>query len=201
MFQRKYFISEGNRFGRLTVLRLYRIKKSRGSELMAECKCDCGATCIATVTTLARGTKKSCGCLQRESVSSLSLKHGGVGTRLYREWKAMRSRCYYKKHQYFSDYGGRGIEVCEEWRTKFEPFRDWAIVNGYADNLSIDRIDPNGNYCPENCRWVTQKKQASNKRNSIRVEYENHSVSLYELSEITGIKYSTLYARYKRGEL
>lgn len=83
-------------------------------------------------------------------------KHGATGTRLFKIWQSMKERCYREKHKYFADYGGRGIAVCDDWRFDFSAFRDWAIKNGYQDGLTIDRIDPNGNYEPTNCQWLTR---------------------------------------------
>lgn len=93
-----------------------------------------------------------------------NIKHNKSNTRLYRIWGGMKTRCYRPYHTMYSNYGGRGISVCEEWRDDFEAFEKWALSNGYKDDLSIDRIDNDGDYCPDNCRWVTILQQNSNKR-------------------------------------
>ena len=111
----------------------------------------------------------------------------------------MRERCYDKNSKPFKNYGGRGISICDEWKNDFAAFRDWALANGYREDLSIDRIDVNGNYCPENCRWVSLEDQQKNKRNVPLFTYSGKTHTLPEWSEITGIKYGTLWARIKNG--
>lgn len=122
-------------------------------------------------------------------------KHGESFSRLYDIWACMKNRCVNPTHKYFHRYGGRGISVCVDWRNSYEKFRDWALVNGYADDLTIDRIDNNGNYCPENCRWITQKEQGKNRENS-RV-YQGKGVS--EWADELGMKKRTIQGRLDRG--
>lgn len=124
--------------------------------------------------------------------------HGETHTRLHKIWESMHARCEYEKHPYFSDYGGRGITVCEEWK-EFIPFRDWATANGYADNLTIDRKDHNGDYSPENCRWTTMKEQQNNKRSNHLVTLNGVSRTITEWSEILGIKKTTIKERLRCG--
>lgn len=126
------------------------------------------------------------------------LKHGGTHTRLYNIWKAMRQRCTNPKNSRYSIYGCRGIKVCKDW-DDFQKFYDWSYENGYKDNLTIDRIDNNKGYSPENCRWVTYRGQANNKTNNRYLTYNNETHTLGEWSEITGIKLSTIWARLNRG--
>lgn len=124
--------------------------------------------------------------------------YGLSNTRLNRIWRGFRQRCYNPNQPDFKYYGGRGITVCPEWKDDFKAFYDWAMSNGYQDNLTLDRIDCNGNYEPSNCRWVTMKVQTNNKRCNIRVVVDGKEMSLKELSKVTGIKYTTLYMRYRK---
>ena len=125
-------------------------------------------------------------------------KHGKGKTRLYHIWKSMRQRCTNPKCINYHNYGGRGITVCTKW-DDFIRFEIWAIKSGYKDNLTIDRIDLNGNYCPENCRWVTYKIQNNNKRGNRLIEFNGEIHTLSEWSDIVGIEMPTLWGRLKRG--
>ena len=120
--------------------------------------------------------------------------------RLYTIWRAMRERCRREANIGYSKYGGRGITVCDEWQD-YEAFKRWAYENGYQDVLSIDRIDVDGNYCPENCRWATMKEQANNKRNNHVVTYKGETHTVAEWAEITGISYRTIISRLNRDKL
>lgn len=111
----------------------------------------------------------------------------------------MKNRCSNPKHPHFNDYGGRGIDVCDEWKHDSKAFCDWAMANGYADDLTIDRIDVNSDYCPDNCRWITMKEQHANRRDTITVTYNGKTQTLSQWAEETGIYYHKLLMRYKRG--
>lgn len=170
---------------------------------MWNCVCDCGNARIVRGKSLIYGISKSCGCLARESVSERAAKHHGVGTRLYPIWDSMRQRCNNPNADAYHNYGGRGISVCEEW-DDFSVFRDWALRNGYDEGAprntyTLDRIDVNGDYTPENCRWTNMKTQSRNRRNTIYVEYNGSTISLSELADRLGEQYGTLWKRYKRG--
>lgn len=127
-------------------------------------------------------------------------KHGQSGTKLYAIWLTMRQRCYNTNNKDFYNYGAKGIKVCDEWIKDFSEFYRWAMENGYAESLSIDRIDPYGNYEPSNCRWATIQEQANNKKNTIYVEVDGSIYTLTELSNLYGIRRETIEMRYLRGD-
>lgn len=124
--------------------------------------------------------------------------HGDTGTRLHRIWQNMKARCYRKSAREYENYGGRGITVCDEWRNSYENFKEWALNNGYAEDLTIDRINTDGNYCPENCRWITNKEQQNNKRNNVVYEFNGEIKTLAQWSEELGICYRTLQKRIRK---
>lgn len=119
--------------------------------------------------------------------------------RLYSIWKGIKSRCGNPSRKSYNDYGGRGITVCDEWRNSFKTFREWSLANGYSDDLTIDRIDNDGNYGPENCRWTTRTEQCNNTRRNHIVEAFGESHTLAEWSRINGLSYNTIKTRMRRG--
>lgn len=147
----------GQRFGKLTVTKRIGPNKYRG--ILWRCQCDCGGTTRAVTGDLRRGKVKSCGCSHYKDRQTLN----GKPTRLYRIWKNMKKRCYNTRNHDFLYYGVRGITVCEEWH-EFAPFQQWALANGYTDELTLDRVNNDGNYEPGNCRWATRKEQAQHRR-------------------------------------
>ena len=140
------------------------------------------------------GRIKSCGCEKAERCKKLKFKHGHKGTRLYNIWKGMNDRTNRKSSRNYINYGGRGISVCKEWQS-FEVFYKWAMEHGYQDDLSIDRIDVNGNYCPENCRWANAKIQANNSRRNAKIEYKGQTLTLQQWAEKLRINKTTLWNR------
>jgi hypothetical protein len=158
---------QGQRFGRLTALRYDHTNKSQNA--VWECLCDCGQKKLVMAVSLKSGNTKSCGCLQREIASQRRKTHGEAHSRLHTVWIGMKQRCTNPNRFCYEHYGGRGISVCEEWLNSFELFCEWAMANGYKPDAmrgecTLDRIDTDGNYCPENCRWVTNAEQQRNKR-------------------------------------
>lgn len=124
--------------------------------------------------------------------------HGETNTRVHKIWSSMHERCERKSHEHFDCYGGRGIKVCEEWND-YGKFREWALNNGYKENLTLDRIDVNGDYCPENCRWADWTTQQNNKRNNHNLTYRGQTKTIAEWSRVTGINKTTIRARLISG--
>lgn len=145
------------KFGRLTILEFVYRKNGRN---YWKCKCDCGSIVIKNEHNLKNGDTKSCGCLHRDITKKIKTTHGERHTRLYRIWSNMKSRCYNSNVSCYERYGGKGIHVCDEWM-KYENFSKWAKSHGYKDDLTIERINPTGNYCPENCEWISFKENCS----------------------------------------
>jgi hypothetical protein len=199
----------GRRFGRLEVVGIRRERRGKRNMLVAHCRCDCGREKDVDWCNLARGGTKSCGCLSRELTAKHGLLaednrvrmtvHGGHGTRLYRIWTGMKRRCYNRNDKDFTSYGGRGIKVCPEWRGNFAAFREWATSHGYADNLSIDRIDNDRGYSPDNCRWVDTGAQQNNRRICHHVTAAGRTHTIAEWSRLTGIDANTIGGRLRRG--
>lgn len=150
----------GNRYGRLTVLERV---NNIGSQAAWLCKCDCGNTKIVRSRDLRNGIVKSCGCLRKELAKNRASKHYGSGTHLYAVWNMMRQRCNNPNNKDYKHYGNRGITVCSEWND-FPNFQSWALSNGYEEGLTIDRINNDGNYEPDNCRWIPIEEQQHNRR-------------------------------------
>lgn len=189
----KWIDITNKRFGRLTAL--YKVYTKNKQEYWM-CKCDCGNTKIINKHNLMCDLTKSCGCLGCEIRQKFP--EGERETRLYRIWTAIKERCYNCNSTNYKNYGGRGIIVCDEWKGNYLSFRAWALNNGYNDNLTIDRIDVNGNYEPENCRWATNAVQQRNKRTNHNITYNGETHCIKEWAEILGVPKSKLYSRIKR---
>lgn len=155
----------GKRYGRLVITDLIQSKTEKRKNAL--CICDCGNKKEVRISSLRSGATTSCGCAHIEATKQASITHGMTGTKLHNAWRSMKARCNIESCSNYEEYGGRGISVCEEWNSSFEAFRDWALSNGYSDELSIDRVDFNGNYEPSNCRWSDKSMQARNRRTRI----------------------------------
>lgn len=182
----------GKRFGRLVVVSFRGVQKGNR---MWQCQCDCGSTVVKTTHRLMHGKVKSCGCISAEILHARNHRHGFRHTPIYKIWEAMVRRCHNKNDSKFRRYGGRGIQVCEQWRCSAEAFCRWAIDAGYKQGLQIDRIDNDGHYTPENCRFVPGKINSRNRCTTRWVDYGDSRKSVTEWSEITGIKVGTILYR------
>ena len=180
----------GKRFGKLTVISY--AGKARDGHSLWLCRCDCGNFSYVQSNNIRR--TKSCGCYQKEVVRKNKKTHGEHKSRLYTAWINMRRRCSYEKSIGYKNYGGRGIRVCEEWDCSFFAFRKWAYENGYKNDLTIDRINNDGNYTPENCRWADMKQQGRN--NSHNKTWRGKCLA--ELCEMYKMPYGTVKARINR---
>lgn len=185
----------GRKFGRLTVIKVSNMRTSE-NRLKYECVCECGNEVVVDGKSLRNGHTKSCGCLSKELSRSRSKTHGKCKSKLYTIFGGMKQRCYYKNNIRYSDYGGRGIKICDEWLNNFDVFYKWAMAHGYKENLTIDRIDVNGNYEPSNCRWTDVETQANNKQSTIKITFKGLTYSIKQWSNILNIPYTTLISRY-----
>lgn len=191
----------GQRFGRLVVIDSAPNKKCKGGQTKTvwKCKCDCGNFCYVTTQELRKGDTVSCGCYASEQKKIRSIIHGQRYSRPYKIWSDMKARCFNPKENGYHNYGGRGITVCDEWLDSFENFYDWVKQSNYKDNLTLDRIDTNGNYCPENCRWSTKEEQANNTRRNFYIKYNEETHTLAEWGRILNVPPGLI--RYRLKEL
>lgn len=196
----KYF--QGEKFGRLTLVGL--LTEPRDKRRTWECLCECGNTTFVRQISLVSGDTKSCGCLKLELLAEHNAKWNSQTVNedyhhIYNSWGAMIKRCYHKHNNVYTLYGARGITVCDEWKDNFLLFLDWSIKNGWQLGLSIDRIDNNGNYRPENCRWATTKTQSNNRRSNRLITIDSETKTLAQWSETSGIKSTTIARRIDVG--
>lgn len=184
----------GERFNQLFVIR--RVENAKGGVTMWECLCDCGNTTLVRGSNLKNGMVKSCGCRRKENKPAL--RHNMSKTRLYREWAGMKSRCYTSSAKTYQNYGGRGIKVCSEWEDSFETFRDWALTHGYTDELTIERIDYEKDYCPENCKWIPSNKQQGNRRICYSFEHNGKVKNLADWCVELSLPYKLIHNRINK---
>lgn len=184
----------GQRFGLLKVIE----KAGSNNGVIWLCQCDCGNRCTVRADNLKSGRTESCGCKANRIRNAEP-----IDKRIVRIWAGMHTRCYNKNVNFYKNYGGRGIKMCDEWigENGCRHFYEWAMKNGYADNLTIDRIDNDGNYEPSNCRWATVEEQSNNKRNSIKLLYKGKEVTIKELRYIFGVSKTPIYQAYKNGRI
>lgn len=197
----------GQRFGRLVVVG--KAEKPQGNKSRKTfwlCQCDCGNQKVVASDKLRNGDTKSCGCLKIElaklriaQYKSGRTTHGLSSHRLYNIYSKMKNRCYKADDPKYYRYGARGITICEEWLSSFRAFYDWAMANGYEDGLSIDRINNDGNYSPENCRWATNTEQQNNKSTNRLVSYNGELMTIADAARAANIPMPTLWWRMKNG--
>lgn len=188
------------KFGRLTVLQFVQRKERKS---YWKCICDCGKEVVLPITYLTTGDTKSCGCLRKEKTSNLSRKNSFVKSkRLNSIWANMKRRCYNSKSISYQYYGKKGIKVCDEWKNNFRVFQDWAYENGYDEKLTIDRIDNNKGYSPDNCRWVSSFEQHNNMSTNRSITYNGviyHSTSEFcRKYNLNYNKFRQMYNRYNK---
>lgn len=180
----------GKRFGRLIAVES--VGPNKHKQIVWRCMCDCGNETFVTATQLKQGVVRSCGCLRRDTTRANKTVHGHRYERLYGIWKNMNKRCNNSSDAAYDRYGGRGINVCDAWKNSYEDFRDWSFSHGYSDDLSIDRINNDDGYFPENCRWVDGFTQMNNTRRSRYIEYNGLIHTIAEWARLFGVNRSTL---------
>lgn len=195
-------IKVGDKFTRLTVMKQLDdyIDKSGRKDKRWLCLCECGNEKIVRGSYLSGKVTRSCGCLRSEKSSERlknTVKHGFAGTRIYHTWRLMIDRCENTNNKSYKNYGGKGIKVCAEWKN-VENFVNWSKAHGYADNLTIDRIDSKKDYSPDNCRWVDRKTQNNNTSRNHLLTYNGKTQTLAQWSEETGINYGCLKTRINK---
>lgn len=179
----------GQKFSKLTVIE--RAENSKSGKTRWLCECDCGGKTVVSSGNLKSGAVKSCGCLKKIPHNK---KHNESHTPLYHKWISMIYRCEKPNHVAYKNYGQRGITVCDEWHD-FSAFKKWVEKTKISDDYSVDRIDNNKGYSPENCRWVSRKEQANNRRNNVKIEYQGEIHNLTEWSELLRFDYKTVHNR------
>lgn len=181
----------GKRFGKLTVVSFDHMLRTRS---YWKCVCDCGGTRIVSVDHLRNGDTVDCGCIVRKKAPPLHIKHNMSYSRLYQIWALMKARCNNPNRREYRWYGGRGIKVCEEW-LEFTPFMNWAMKFGYNEDLTLDRIDNDGDYCPSNCRWVSMDVQANNKSTNRYITHNGQTKTITQWATDNNMPYYVLKKR------
>lgn len=172
--------------------------RDKGKRKRVLCKCDCGVIKEYDYYKVKTGHTKSCGCLKNSFIAEARTIHGGRYSQLYKKWCGIKRRCYNSNEKSYKSYGGKGIEICNEWLNDFASFENWAYNNGYSEGLTIERIDVNKGYYPDNCTWIPMERQARNKTNTVYMSYKGRLLPIAEIAEIENIPYKTLSSRYYR---
>lgn len=192
----KISIRIGQHYGELEVTDYAFVKNKR---TYWKCKCSCGNETVVCGSNLTTGHTKSCGCLQQKNREEIHITHGMRKTRLYREWVNMKARTTYDCADKSGRYLKRGISLCKEWRDTPNNFFEWAVNNGYQDNLTIDRIDNDKGYSPDNCRWITPEKQQRNKSTNLMITYKGIKKCLADWVDELNLNYHKVYQRIRKG--
>lgn len=188
----------GKKYNKLTV-KSFEGKDNFGNHIV-DCDCDCGNSKNVLLRDIRKGITKSCGCLQKEVAKGMKVTHGLTGTRLYNIWCNMKERCYNSSVPAYENYGGRGITVCDEWKDGIVAFHNWAKDNGYSDKLTLERLDVNKGYSPDNCTWITKGDQARNTRNSKHINLFGETKTISEwCRDSRTVGKDTFYKRIKQG--
>jgi hypothetical protein len=183
----------GRRFSRLTVIE----RDPTARYASWRCRCDCGEITVVRTEQLTGGGTRSCGCLQRDVVRTRNRTHGQTGSSEYTAWRNALARCYNPRNRDFPNYGGRGITMCDRWRSSFDAFV--ADLGERPVGLTLERIDTNGPYAPGNCRWASRTEQGNNQRDNVRLTHQAETLTLAEWARRTGVSYDTLHKRMRRG--
>ena len=192
----KFIDLTGNRYNHLVVIS--REENAKGGVSRWKCLCDCGNYTIVRAGNLKNGSVKTCGCGRHATPHNKT--HGKSKTKEYRKWVSMKRRCEDKSDPHYSNYGNRGIKVCEEWSNSFESFYAWVMMTRKSSDLTLERIDVNGDYCPENCTWVDKKAQANNRTSNRIYTHNGETKNLTQWCEDLGLKYGTIHSRiYRNG--
>lgn len=187
----------GKQFGYLTAIK--QAGKTKSGSIKWLCKCVCGNEAIVGGWNLRSGHTKSCGCLQKAIVRKNATKHSCSYTSIYDVWVSFRQRCCNPQNPAYQRYGARGVKVCDEWNS-FEAFFEWSLKNGYRKGLSLDRIDNNGNYAPNNCRWADFETQANNTSRNIKTKVSGELLTLAQISKKYSLPYKRIASRFYRGD-
>ena len=186
----------GERYGQVIAIEYM---GKRNNKTYWKCKCDCGKVFVTSGQCLSNGHTKSCGCFKSKWISESHSIHGETEGRLHKIWSNMKSRCYNPKRPDYSYYGGKGIKVCKEWLDSYIVFREWALNNGYKEDLTIDRIDSDKDYSPDNCRWANRLEQCLNQKRTRRFTYKGETKTASEWSVIYGVPSRALRGRMDKG--
>lgn len=190
----------GKTFNFFTVLEVEQPTGVKGIERHTVCKCICGQIRRLRFSELRNGRRQSCGCMKNHLISKNKSPRGGMGRhKLHGVYRLMVDRCHDSRSEFYYNYGGRGINVCQEWLNDRYSFIYWALENGWESGLQIDRIDNDSGYSPSNCRFVTPQVNSLNRRNTVRIKIQGILMTLPDLSKMHGIPYKTLHYRYSKG--